>query len=138
MDDIENTEAPLPLDKLVRIYRKMRDHIQKMERDHEAELLPIKEQHEAVKQAIKDQMLTLGTTSVRTPNGTVTLTTMRRYSTNDWGSFKTFMVENEAIDLLEHRISQTNMRRWLEENPGLVPPGLNSNAEYSVSVRKPS
>lgn len=138
MDDIENTEAPLPLDKLVRIYRKMRDHIQKMERDHEAALLPIKEQHEAVKQAIKDQMLTLGTTSVRTPNGTVTLTTMRRYSTNDWDSFKTFMVENEAIDLLEHRISQTNMRRWLEENPGLVPPGLNSNAEYSVSVRKPS
>jgi hypothetical protein len=130
MDDIENTEAPLPLDKLVRIYRKMRDH--------EAALLPIKEQHEAVKQAIKDQMLTLGTTSVRTPNGTVTLSTMRRYSTNDWDSFKTFMVENEAIDLLEHRISQTNMRRWLEENPGLVPPGLNSNAEYSVSVRKPS
>jgi hypothetical protein len=48
------------------------------------------------------------------------------------------MVENDAIDLLEKRIAQTNMKTFLEENPGLVPPGLNSNTEYAVSVRKPS
>jgi hypothetical protein len=48
------------------------------------------------------------------------------------------VVEHDAVDLLEKRIAQGNMRQFLEENPGTVPPGLNSNSEYSVSVRKPT
>lgn len=136
MADTENEQVPL--DKLARTYRKIRDRIQQMERDHEASLLPIKEQQEAVKQAIKDQMLSMGLSSVRTTQGTITLNAQRRYSTNDWDSFKTFVVDHNMVDLLEQRIHQTNMRRFLEENPGAVPPGLNSNAEYVVSVRKPS
>jgi hypothetical protein len=30
------------------------------------------------------------------------------------------------------------MASFLEENPGSVPPGLNSVQEYGVSVRKPT
>jgi hypothetical protein len=30
------------------------------------------------------------------------------------------------------------MKQFLEENPGVLPPGLNSNAEYDISVRKPT
>jgi hypothetical protein len=30
------------------------------------------------------------------------------------------------------------MANFLKENPSLVPPGLNSNSEFSISVRKPS
>jgi len=40
--------------------------------------------------------------------------------------------------LLEKRIAQGNMAKFLEENPGLLPPGLNSNTEYGISVRKPT
>ena len=61
-----------------------------------------------------------------------------RYSTSDWDSFKKFVVEHDALDLYEKRIAQTNMKQFLEENPGAVPPGLNSSAEYDISVRKPS
>jgi hypothetical protein len=39
---------------------------------------------------------------------------------------------------LEKRIAQTNMAQFLEENPGVVPPGLNSMTEYAISVRKPT
>jgi hypothetical protein len=48
------------------------------------------------------------------------------------------MLEHDAIDLLEKRIAQGNMSKFLEENPGLLPPGLNSNTEYAISVRKPT
>ena len=48
------------------------------------------------------------------------------------------MKENDALDLLEKRIAQTNMANFLQENPTLVPPGLNSNSEYAISVRKPT
>jgi hypothetical protein len=47
-------------------------------------------------------------------------------------------MEHDALDLFEKRIAQLNMKQFLEENPGVVPPGLNSNSEYDISVRKPS
>jgi hypothetical protein len=61
-----------------------------------------------------------------------------RYSTQDWDSFKKFIVEHDVVDLLEKRIAQTNMARFLEENPGSVPPGLNSFSDFEIRVTKPS
>ena len=87
---------------------------------------------------MKDMMKTMGVTSVRTAQGTVVLSVKTRYNTLDWDSFKKFVVEHDAVDLLEKRIAQTNMSQFLEENPGLVPPGLNSHAEFEISVRRPT
>jgi hypothetical protein len=39
-------------------------------------------------------------------------------------------------ELLEKRIHQTNMKAFLEENPELIPAGLNANSEYSVTIRR--
>lgn len=131
-------EQQIPLDKLTRIYIKMRTAIQDVQREYDEKLSNLKEQQDTVKFAIKERMLALGTTSARTDFGTVILSKKTRYSTNDWGSFKDFIIENDAIDLLEKRIAQKNMELFLTENPGLVPPGLNSDSEYDISVRKPS
>jgi hypothetical protein len=79
-----------------------------------------------------------GVKSLRTDHGTVSLMEKTRYYTNDWDSFKKFMVEHDALDLLEKRIAQSNMKLFLEENPGAIPPGLNSDTEFDISVRKPS
>ena len=87
---------------------------------------------------MKDMMKTMGVTSVRTAQGTVVLSVKTRYNTQDWDSFKEFVKQHDAIDLLEKRIAQSNMAQFLEENPGLVPPGLNSYSEFDISVRKPS
>ena len=122
------------LDKLVRIYMKMRSSIQ----DLDAQIETIKEQQQEVKNEIKDRMRAMGTKSLKTDFGTVSLTEKTRYYTQDWDSFKRFIIEHDAVDLLEKRIAQLNMRTFLEENPALVPPGLNSDTEFDVSVRKPS
>lgn len=136
---MSEAEAPsIPMDKLARVYRKMQTRIQEMTAAYETEVEVLKAQQETVKNALKDQMLALGVKSVNTTEGTVILSTKVRYSTQDWDSFKEFMKENDAIDLLEKRIAQTNMANFLRDNPTLVPPGLNSNSEYSVSVRKPT
>lgn len=132
------TEDTLPLDKLTRIYMKMRSAIQDLEREYDTKLEALKTQQQQVKHAIKDQMLAAGTKSVRTDYGTVSLTEKSRFYTQDWDSFKKFVVEQDAVDLLERRIHQTNMAKFLEENPSLMPPGLNSDTEFDVSVRKPA
>lgn len=134
----DSNEASIPMDKLARVYRKMQTRIQALTATYETEVEVLKAQQEAVKTALKDQMLALGVKSVNTAEGTVILSTKTRYSTQDWDAFKDFIKENDAIDLLEKRIAQTNMATFLGENPTLVPPGLNSNSEYSISVRKPT
>ena len=116
----------------------MQARIQELTTQYDSEIEDIKRQQEAVKNALKDQMLVMGVSSVRTDSGTVTLATKTRYNTQDWDSFKEFIKEHDAIDLLEKRIAQTNMKTFLEDNPGVVPAGLNSMTEYTISVRKPT
>ena len=135
---MSQTEEAVPLDKLTRVYMKIRAKMQEIEAEYEAKIDSLKEQQKEVKNAIKDLMLAQGSKSVRTDYGTVLLTEKTRFYTQDWDSFKTFVVEQDAVDLLERRIHQGNMAKFLEENPSLLPPGLNSDTEFDVSVRKPS
>lgn len=130
--------ASVPMDKLAKVYRKMAAKIQQLTREYETEVEAIKAQQDVVKIALKDQMLKLGVKSVRTDQGTVVLSTTTNYNTQDWDSFKEFMKQHDALDLVQQRISQLNMKRFLEDNPGVVPPGLNSITEYGISVRKPT
>lgn len=127
------TEETIPMDKLVRMYTKMRAAMQDLDKQIEN----IKEQQQQVKNAMKDQMQALGTKSVRTDFGTITLKEKSRYYTQDWDSFKKFIVEHDAVDLLEKRIAQLNMQTFLDENPNLHPPGLSSLAEFDIAVTKP-
>ena len=138
VEETKNELASVSMDKLAKVYRKMSARVQELTQAYENEVEQIKAQQEQVKNALKDMMLALGVSSVRTDQGTVVLSTKTRYNTQDWDSFKTFMLEHDAIDLLEKRIAQGNMAKFLEENPGLLPPGLNSNTEYAISVRKPT
>jgi hypothetical protein len=132
------SDETVPIDRLAKIYRKVRSQIATLTQEYDTKVEELKAVQDEVANAMKDQMKAMGVTSVRTPEGTVVLSVNTRYSTQDWDSFKKFVVEQDAVDLLEKRIAQTNMRQFLEENPGTVPPGLNSNSEYSVSVRKPT
>jgi len=132
------SEQTIPLDKLAKVYRKMRDQISELTKEYDTQVELLKAQQDEIKNAMKEQMQALGVTSVRTDQGTVVLSVKTRYSTADWDSFKKFVIEHEALDLFEKRIAQLNMKQFLEENPGVVPPGLNSNSEYDISVRKPT
>lgn len=132
-----DSETPqVPVDRLVKVYRKMQTQLQVLQAEHDAKVEAIKSQQDVVKNALKDLMLTQNCTSLRTPEGTVVLSTKTKYSTQDWDAFKSFVIDNECVDLLEKRIAQANMAQWLESNPDKVPAGLNQYSEYQISVRK--
>jgi predicted transcriptional regulator len=134
----ESYAQPLPMDKLAKVYRKIRDHIQTITKEHETEVAALKAQQDEIANAMREQMKALGVKSVRTEHGTVTMSMKTRYMSQDWDAFKTFMVENDALDLVERRISQLNMAKFLEENPDNIPPGLSSESEYAITVKKPT
>jgi hypothetical protein len=118
------------LDKLVQIHAKIKAKIATFD----AQIAKLEEQRTEVRIAIKDQMRALGLTSLNTSHGRVALMQKTRYSTNDWDSFRKFVLEHEVVELLEPRISQSNIVTFLEENPGVVPPGLNSFSDFEIRV----
>lgn len=134
----EIDDEVIPLDQLAKVYRKIKTRIDLVQKDFDTQLEALKEQLEGVKLAIKDQMKAQGAKSVKTDFGTLSLVTKTRYSTDDWDSFKQFIIDHEVVDLLEKRVAQLNMAKFLEENPTLVPPGLNSMTEYEIKLYKAS
>lgn len=127
-------EEAIPLEKLIKVYRKIYLKAQEVQK----QLDKLEEQKNEIKLAMKDQMRELGLKSVKTDEGNITLSTKIRYYTDDWDSFKQFMVDHDALDLVEQRIAQKNMALFLEENPGKVPAGLSSLTENTVTVTKSS
>jgi len=132
------TEVPaVPMDKLAKIYIKMRDKRAELTRDYEAQDAAIKAQQDEVASAMKEIIRAAGGTSMGTAHGTVSLKTSKRFYAQDWEAMGNFIVEHAVPQLLEKRIAQKNMEEFLENNPGVVPPGLNIMSEISVSVTKP-
>jgi hypothetical protein len=118
------------IDKLVGIHAKIKARMDSLDK----QIAELEEQRVEVRLAIKDMMKEQNLQTVRTTSGTVSLMTKTRYNTQDWDSFKKFIIEHEVPDLLEKRIAQGNMATFLEENPGVVPPGLNSITEFDIRV----
>lgn len=127
----------MPFDKMVRIYRRIGASIAEVQAQYDAKLEELKAEQEVFKSAIREHMKAQNATSINTPFGTAIMSVKTRYSTTDWDSFKNFVRENDALDLFEKRIAQANMAAFLKENPEKVPAGLNSDASYDISVRKP-
>ena len=97
----DEVNEQLPLDKLTRIYIKMRTKLQDIEKEYDTKIEELKAQQQEVKNAMKDLMLASGTKSSRTDYGTVSLVQKTRYYTQDWDSFKKFVIEHDVVDLLE-------------------------------------
>jgi len=132
MSDTDAVDDGINIDRLVKIHSKIKAKIE----DLDSQLAVLEEQRTEVRTAIKDLMRAQNLQTVKTTSGTVSLVTATRYNTADWDSFKQFIIEHQMPDLLEKRIAQTNMATFLEENPGVLPPGLNAVTSYEVRVTK--
>ena len=121
-------------DKLAAVYLKIRGKIAELE----AEITTYKEQMGEV----SNKMLALcaegNINSINTPEGTISRRLSSRYWTSDWESMYKFIHDNDAAFLLEKRLSNGALKEFLTEYPDLSPPGLQSNNEYVISVRKPT
>jgi ATP-dependent Lon protease len=124
------------VEQLVKVYIKMRDARQRLQQEFDEADSKIKVQQEAIQQALLELCKETGTDGLKTAAGTVSRTVKTRYWTSDWNSMKNFIKENDAFELLEQRVHQTNMKSFLEENPNLMPQGMNIDSKYAITVRR--
>ncbi len=126
----------VPADKLAEIYIKIRDKRAEIKEKFEAEDASLKEQQDLLAEEMLEVCYENNADSIKTPAGTIIRKVDTRYWTTDWDSMYQFIQEHDAYPLLEKRIHQTNLKQFLEENPNLLPAGLQADSKYTVVVRR--
>lgn len=131
-DGLEKTSV----DKLTRVYIKIRDARADLAAQFKTEDDALVEQLDVVKKALLNYCTEHGVESVRTNEGSFYRTTKTRYWTSDWESMHKFVLEHEVPEFFEKRLNQGVVKQFLEDNPEAVPPGLNTDVEYVVTVKR--
>ena len=144
MSDIEEMVEDIPqpkiqLDELVNTYLKIRNQkdalyqeFQKTDRELKADLAQIE-------QVMLSSLNEVSADSIRTSGGTIIKTLKENYVCSDWSNFKDFVLENEAVELLQQRIHQANFKEFLSSrSEDGLPPGISSMREFNIVVRKPT
>jgi hypothetical protein len=124
------------VEKLVKTYAKIRDKRAEIAAKYKEEEGQLREKQDKVKSALLGYCKEHEVDSVRTASGLFYRTVKQRYWTSDWESMHKFVMEHNLPEFLEKRLNQTHVRQFLEDNPDLLPAGLNVDSEYTISVRK--
>jgi hypothetical protein len=124
-------------EELVEAFIALRDQRERLLHEYEAADKLLKAEQTQLEQALLQICNQINADSIKTTRGTVMKKLNERFFCDDWDNFYKFVLENEAVQLLERRIHQSNFREFISENAGDgLPPGVNVMREYGVSVRK--
>lgn len=126
-------------EEVVTAYLNIRSEREKILREYEAKDAKLKEDMSKIEALLLDVCNSISADSIRTSHGTIMRKLNERFFCQDWENFRKFVVENEALELLEKRIHQGNFKQFMadHENDGL-PPGVSVMREYGITVRKAS
>jgi hypothetical protein len=126
-------------DQLVETFITLRNERDRMRNEWEAKDSEVKEQMNVIEQALLSICNETNATSIKTDKGTVIRKLTERFFCSDWDNFREYVLEHQALELLERRIHQGNFKEFIaeREKEGL-PPGVNVMREFGVTVRKPT
>ena len=132
----DETSQDIPVDKLTKVYIKIRDAKSELKAEFDKQEKELQAQMDEIERQLLEVCRRMGVDSLRTEFGTVMRGVSTRYWTQDWASLHQFIKDNDALYLLEKRISQKAMQEFLDEHPDKHPPGMSSNSEYKITVRR--
>lgn len=129
-------QSGVSIDKLTKAYVKIREKRAEISSKFKEEDENLVSQLDKIKKALLDYCKEHGVESVRTNAGLVYKSTRSRYWTSDWESMYKFVLHHGVPEFFDKRLNQTNVRQFLEENPDILPEGLNVDSEFTISVRR--
>lgn len=136
MDDTPVVSLDVSAEKLAEVYVKIRDARAALAERFNEEDAQLEAQLDLIADKMLDLCKDIDADSIRTQAGTIIRKVSTRYWTTDWDAMYDFINEHEAYPLLEKRLHQTNMKQFLEENPDLLPIGLQADSKYTIVVRR--
>ena len=132
-------EQKIQLDELVETYLRIRNKRDELTRQFQMKDQELKNDLAQLEQVMLSSCNEVNADSIKTSKGTIIKSLKENYVCSDWGNFRDFIRENDAVELLQQRIHQANFKEFLNgrEEAGL-PPGISSMREFNIVVRKPS
>ena len=129
----------MKLDDLVTTYLTIRTERNTLKNQWEIRDSELKTDLDELERAMLVACNEINADSIRTGSGTIIKSLKETYTCGDWDNFKQFVVDNNALDLLQQRISQTNFKEFMStrQEDGL-PPGISTLREFAITVRKPT
>ena len=130
-------EASINLDRVVQAYNAIRDARTAKRHAWEAEDLALEQDQDKLKVMMLELLNQIGGKSIATDHGTIYRTEKVRPSAADWSAvYAWIMADPDRFELLEKRLKATFVKQFMEDNDGLIPPGVNVHREYEVAVRR--
>jgi len=121
-------------ERLIKAYIKLRDAIEEKEREKGK----LKEMQEKISVELLARCEEAGG-NISIPNvGRVSRRVSKRYWTSNWPALYKIIKERDAFNLLHQRITNSAMEQFLEDNPDIMPEGLNLDSEQTVVVTRAS
>jgi len=129
----------LKLEELVQTYLTIRSERENIARQFEAKDAELETELRAIEQVLLNACNEIQAESIRTGSGTIVKSLKESYVCGDWSNFKEFIMENQAIELLQQRIHQSNFKEFVNgrKEEGL-PPGISTMREFTITVKKPT
>jgi len=130
------TVAPqIDVEKRVDQFVKLRDMKAAIEERHKAELKPVTDTLEMIKDELKQALNQFNGQNIKTNAGTASLTTKASASAADLNAFWTWVVTQGAFDMLDKKPNVTAITEYVNIH-GVPPPGVNYNTRTDVNVRR--
>ena len=124
-------------EELVEAYLNLRTQRERLQQKYEAEDALLKEDMMKLETAMLEVCNSINADSIKTSHGTVMRKINERFFCQDWDGFYKYVLDNEAVQLLERRIHQGNFKQHLKDIEGDgLPPGVNVMREFGVTVRR--
>lgn len=77
-----------------------------------------------------------GATSIKSEHGTVYRTMKKSATVGDMDTFRNFVINNQAFELVDMRANATTVEDYCHEHNGNLPPGVNFSQFATVGVRR--
>ncbi len=122
--------------KLTEVYLKIKGERERLSAEFKEADDNLVGQQDKIKSALLNYLKENDIKSVKTDVGTFYRTVKQKYWTSDWESMHKFILEHEVPEFLDKRLNQKHVREFLEDNPDLLPKGLNVDAEFALTIRK--
>ena len=130
-----NEEVVANVEKRVKQYVAVRDHIKVIEERHKKELEQWMADKDKLTGIIQSCLEAVGAESIKTAEGTAYTTTRYTASLADPKAFMDFVIENKKFDLMNRAANAPAVRDYVAEHGGL-PPGVNLSSIATIGVRR--
>lgn len=121
---------------LIDNYIKLRDKVDAINNEAKEKTAKLRVLMDRIETQLAQVLTAAGGKSLNTDAGTAFFKTATSCTVGDWDKTFEWIVENEAWNFLEHRVSKTAVEEFAQSTGGDLPPGVNYSTAKVVQIRR--